>query len=179
MFPSIHPTPDLELVILPRSPAPFFCLCYRMISECLVCSLILGCFYCLALQESEPGNICVYGIYTYNIHANILTYMTMHMCECHAYGHFSLFSIVMFYTVATHIELENTKPLLRGQLRGCAKLCLVTQSCPTLCDPMDCSPSGSSVHGDFPGKNTGVACHALLQGIFPTQGSSPGKFFTV
>ena len=29
---------------------------------------------------------------------------------------------------------------------------LVTQSCPTLYDPVDCSPSGSSVHGDSPGK---------------------------
>ena len=45
----------------------------------------------------------------------------------------------------------------------------VAQSCPSLCDPMDCSPPGSSVHGDSPGKNTGVYCHALLQGIFPTQ----------
>ena len=36
-----------------------------------------------------------------------------------------------------------------------------------------CSMSGSSVHGDFPGKNTGVACHAHLQGIFSTQGSNP------
>ena len=43
-----------------------------------------------------------------------------------------------------------------------------------LCNPKDCSPPGSSVHGDPPGKNTGVGCHALLQGIFPTQGSSPG-----
>ena len=32
---------------------------------------------------------------------------------------------------------------------------------------MDCSPAGSSVHGDSPGKNTGVGCHALLQRIFP------------
>ena len=51
------------------------------------------------------------------------------------------------------------------------------QLCPTLCDPMDCSPpppsTGSSVHGDSPGKNTGVDCQALLQGIFPTQGSNP------
>ena len=43
------------------------------------------------------------------------------------------------------------------------------QPCPTLCDPMDCSPPGSSVHRDSPGKNTGVGCHALLQGIFLTQ----------
>ena len=51
---------------------------------------------------------------------------------------------------------------------------LVTQSCPTLCNPMDYSPPGSSVHGDSPGNNTEVDCHALLQGIFPTQGSNPG-----
>ena len=37
-----------------------------------------------------------------------------------------------------------------------------------------CSLPGSSVHGDSPGKNTGVGCHALLQGIFPAQGSNPG-----
>ena len=53
-------------------------------------------------------------------------------------------------------------------------LCLVAQSCPTLCDPMDCSLPGSSVHGDSPGKYTGVSCHALLQGIFTTQGSNSG-----
>ena len=53
-------------------------------------------------------------------------------------------------------------------------LCLVTQLCPTLFNPMNCSPPGSSVHGDSPGKNTEVGCHALLQGIFPTQGSNPG-----
>ena len=51
---------------------------------------------------------------------------------------------------------------------------LVTQSCPTLCNPMDCSPPGSSVHGDSPGKNTGMGCHALLQGIFQTQGLNQG-----
>ena len=48
----------------------------------------------------------------------------------------------------------------------------VTQSCLTLCNPMNYSPSGSSVHGIFPGNNTGVACHSLLQGIFLIQGSN-------
>ena len=38
----------------------------------------------------------------------------------------------------------------------------VTQSCPTLGDPMDCSLPGSSIHGIFPGKSTGVGCHCLL-----------------
>ena len=50
----------------------------------------------------------------------------------------------------------------------------LAQSCPTLCNPMDCSPPGSSVHGDSPGNNTGVGCHAFLQRIFPTQGLNPG-----
>ena len=45
------------------------------------------------------------------------------------------------------------------------------QSSSTLCD-LDCSPPGSSVW-DSPGKNTGVGCHFLLQGIFQTQGSNP------
>jgi len=40
----------------------------------------------------------------------------------------------------------------------CAVLCLVAQSCPTLCNPMDCSLPGSSVRGDSLGKNTGVGC---------------------
>ena len=53
-------------------------------------------------------------------------------------------------------------------------LYLVTQSCLTLCNLMDCCPPGSSVHGDSPGKNTGVGGHALLQGIFPAQGSNSG-----
>ena len=47
------------------------------------------------------------------------------------------------------------------------------QSCLTLFNPMDCSPSGSSVHGDSLGKNTGIGCHDLLQGSFLTQGSNP------
>ena len=39
----------------------------------------------------------------------------------------------------------------------------VIQSCPTLSDPMDCSPPGPSRPWDFPGKRTGVGCHCLLQ----------------
>ena len=56
----------------------------------------------------------------------------------------------------------------------CVVLFLVAQSYLTLCNPMDCSQPGFSVHGDSPGKNTWVGCHALLQGIFPTQELNPG-----
>ena len=46
------------------------------------------------------------------------------------------------------------------------------------------SQRGSSVHGHSPGKNTGVGCHALFQGIFPTQGLNPdlphcSRFFII
>ena len=50
-----------------------------------------------------------------------------------------------------------------------AVLCFVAQQCPTLCDPMDCSPPGTSVLGASPGKNTWVGSHSLLQRNFPTQ----------
>ena len=39
----------------------------------------------------------------------------------------------------------------------------VAQLCPTLCDPIDCSLPGSSVHEIFPGNSAGVDCHFLLQ----------------
>ena len=53
-------------------------------------------------------------------------------------------------------------------------MCLVAQSCPALGDPMDCSPPGSALHEDSSGQNTGMGCHALLQGIVATQGLNPG-----
>ena len=63
-------------------------------------------------------------------------------------------------------------------------LCLVAQSCLTLCDLRDYSLPGPSFHGSSPGRNTGVSCCCLLQGIFPLQGLNPGPpiaggFFTV
>ena len=59
------------------------------------------------------------------------------------------------------------------------------QSCLTLCNPMDSSLPGSSAR-HFSGKNAGVGCHVLFQGIFQTQGTKPrlkspalaGRFFT-
>ena len=53
-------------------------------------------------------------------------------------------------------------------------LCLVAQLCLTLCHPMNCKPARLLCNGDSPRKNTEVGCHALLQGIFPTQRSNPG-----
>ena len=63
------------------------------------------------------------------------------------------------------------------------KLVLVTQSCMTLCDPLDCS-ARLLCPWDSPIKNSWVGCHSLLQGIFPTQyltqvSCIAGRFFTI
>ena len=70
----------------------------------------------------------------------------------------------------------NKDILLHNQRKfhGYIVLCLVAQSCPVVCDPVDCNPPGFSVHMDSLGKNTRVGCHALLQGIFPTQELNQG-----
>ena len=61
----------------------------------------------------------------------------------------------------------------------CTMMCSVSQSCPTLCDPMDYNMPGSSVHGDSPGKNRGVGCHASSVGSIlvskEQDGESSGK----
>ena len=56
----------------------------------------------------------------------------------------------------------------------CAVLCLVTQLCPALCNPLDSSPPGSPVPGDSAGKTTGVGSLSFLKGNFLTQESNQG-----
>ena len=80
--------------------------------------------------------------------------------------------IEMSKCISIFIQSHSKIPLLHPFRKKCVRAKLL-QSCPTLCDSMDCSPPGSSVHGILEGKNTGVDCHSLLQRIFPTQGSKP------
>ena len=58
-------------------------------------------------------------------------------------------------------------------LAAVVRACVHAQSRPTLCNPMDCSLPGYSVHGNFLDKNPGEGCHFPLQGLFLTQGSNP------
>ena len=69
-----------------------------------------------------------------------------------------------------HMVLPSLLDLYQKDAHVCANS---LQSCPTLCNPMDCSLPGSPLSMDSPGKNTEVACHALLQGIFPNQRLNP------
>ena len=73
-------------------------------------------------------------------------------------------------------QTHNLKAIILIQdfPRCCAALCLVAQSCSIFSGPRDYSLPNSSVHGNSPGKNTGVGCHALLQRVFSTQGLNPG-----
>ena len=68
-----------------------------------------------------------------------------------------------------------TREVLRNSWKQpsslCCCCCSVAQASLTLCDPTDCSPLRLLCPGDFPGKNIGVGCHFLLQGIFLTQRS--------
>ena len=98
------------------------------------------------------------------------------MCWCLPYINMNQPQVYIY--VCSLLNLPPT-PLVHFFLRWlqCISgivLCSVAQSCLTLRDPMDCSPPGSPVHGDSPGKNTRMACHALPQGIFPTQGWNSG-----
>ena len=72
------------------------------------------------------------------------------------------------------LELKKEKETFKNlRLQLCCSV-LGSSVISDLCDSMDCNLPGSSVHGDSPGKNTGLGCHALLQRIFPTQGLNPG-----
>ena len=84
------------------------------------------------------------------------------------------FNKCLLHTNEEHHEQNQVVPAL-WELTAYGKtesIQIVTFECPTLCDPMDCGPPGSSVHGISQAKSNGVDCHFLLQGIFPTQGSN-------
>ena len=79
--------------------------------------------------------------------------------------HISLMPLMFMTNFCIQMTMDYTPHIKQYVREGRVILCvfLVTHSYPALCNPMDCSLPGSSVHGDFPGKNTGVGCHALLQ----------------
>ena len=70
-------------------------------------------------------------------------------------------------------KTKNRKSVLEAeQVFQCDRRCMpakLLQSCLTLCNPVDYSLPGSVCPWDSPGKNTGMGCHALPEGIFPTQ----------
>ena len=85
-----------------------------------------------------------------------------------------LFEYIFHFLFCKASSLDAVEDSSVTELPMCLCLLLLSQSCPTLCDPMDCSPPGFSVLGASSARNTGIGCYALLQRIFPAQGSNPG-----
>ena len=101
--------------------------------------------------------------------------------QCHSCLHSPLLLFIFFNERCWLVLTDATKsniPIPRTNKDWLHLTCvyLVAQLYATFCNPMDCSLPGSSLHGHSPGKNTGVGCHALFQGIFPMQGVNPGLF---
>ena len=77
------------------------------------------------------------------------------------------------YFGGTLLSCQKRKVSAMEGGRGLMHACMLSCFCRVqLCNLMDCSLLGSSVHGDSPGKNPEVGCDALLQGIFLTHGSN-------
>ena len=79
-----------------------------------------------------------------------------------------------WWSCIEYVVLMTREQCVTGPFPVCYAKSL--QSCPTLCDPMDCSPPSFPQFfcpWDSPGQNTRVVCCALLQGIFQSQGSNP------
>ena len=94
---------------------------------------------------------------------------------CKTFKHFLLHLEIFFgvlYLISLKIPHLIVTRILLWHGQKIESEVKITQSCPTLCNPMNCSLPGSFVHRKSSGKN--YCCHALLQGIFPTQGSNPG-----
>ena len=68
----------------------------------------------------------------------------------------AVYGVAQIRTRLKRLSSSSSSSITEGALNVCA------QACPTLCNPMDCSPPGCSFQWDFPGKSTGVGCHCLL-----------------
>ena len=92
---------------------------------------------------------------------HILLYGTTKPTRCNYRAH----------TLRSLLGATGEKPAHHNQhlVQPINNVCLAAQLCPTLVQPHRLQPARLLCPWDFPGKNTGVGCHFLLQGIFPTR----------
>ena len=87
--------------------------------------------------------------------------------------------------VLTSFMMQRWIPSIQEGDFGFAVLCFVTQSCLTLCNPIDCSLPGSSAHGDSPGKKAWCGLPCPPPGHLPNPGNQTwvsritGRLFTI
>ena len=118
---------------------------------------------CISLMISDAEHIFIYLL------AICMSFLEKYLLQYSAHYKIGFFLFLLLSCMSSVFMLD-----VNLLLDICAVQCLVALSRPTLCTPKHYSPPGSSVHGDSPGENTGVGSHALLQGIFLTQGWNPG-----
>ena len=94
---------------------------------------------------------------------------TVPVCVCVCYLLTSVRLFVIPWTVGC-TESSSVHGILQARILAAAAKLL--QSCPTLCDPREGSAKLPRPW-DSPGKNTGVGCHFLLQGMFLSPGANP------
>ena len=128
----------------------------------------------LKVPKKDPSTVFQCGI---PAHTQIWT-SSLHNCET-AFLVFLTFYLFIFGFAGSllyHVGFLSCSEqgLFLFALHMCMHVCKLSslQSCLTLCDHMDYGPPGSSVHGDSPCKDTGMGCHAVLQGMVWTQGSN-------
>ena len=161
-----------------------------MKSLCLI-SLI---FYSIVIAGALIGQQHIYSTNTNDTcmkmrkaYLNNIQWLTSHIrrplemmsvaCDLHQNTSESHSDISMFlkYLKSWTLDIKKTFFSSPLHLQYVYCVCVYLLSHVWLCEPMGCTLPGSSGHGDSLGKNTGMGCHVLLQGIFPTQGLNPGR----
>ena len=129
-------------------------------------------------RKKKKGNIAMLsGCWNFRLF-RLLGFWTLICCSVFPWAgfiHMTYPCLLHYFPLFSHFQWQPQQKFLYIEHRCTSQshtaqdhiwiicaVCSVAQLRMSLCDPMDCSPSGSSVHVDSPSKNTGVGCHFLL-----------------
>ena len=118
------------------------------------------------------GNMYVYTYTVYIFHWDWYLVFEFYLCLCICLSSYRtgitrmVFSILLFQVSWKLPDILQSPNKYSNNYISCC--CLVTKSYPTLCNPWTVAHQAPRPW-NFPGKNTGVGCHFLLQEIFPTK----------
>ena len=154
----------------PSVPAPSFLYPASNLDWRFISYMILYMFQC----HSPKSSPWVQGPWA-NREASLLCAIVITaICKASPDSHFAFLHFFSMGAEGARFRIPHWPSPSMARSKPLASLCLSLpiskmgvcakslQSCPALCDSMDCSPPGSSVHGDSPGKKTGLGCHDLL-----------------
>ena len=135
----------------------------RSLSRCTINPLVFNCFTNSSTINTLTCDVLVV-LHTYQ-------YLVVSFSSFFSLQTFrKLSSGLHFFFIFSRNACSKEQRMLQGASSGC--YCFVAQSCLTLLQAHELQPARLLCPWDFPGVNTGVDCHFLLQGIFPIQGSN-------